>query len=71
MELKNGEWEKDINKDSLVIKYGLVDASVGSPVANDKFQFERVGYFNTDFDSKPGKLVFNLTCYLKTGYKGK
>jgi glutaminyl-tRNA synthetase len=26
-------------------------------LAGDKFQFQRLGYFNTDKDSMPGKLV--------------
>jgi glutaminyl-tRNA synthetase len=29
------------------------------------YQFERLGYFNVDLDSKPGKLVFNRTVTLK------
>ena len=31
----------------------------------DRWQFERMGYFCTDSDSKPGKLVFNRTLTLK------
>jgi len=38
----------------------LADATVGS-----RFQFERLGYFCVDPDSKPGKPVFNRTVALK------
>lgn len=31
----------------------------------DKFQFERIGFFSVDPDSKPNKLVFNRTVTLK------
>jgi glutaminyl-tRNA synthetase len=47
----------------------LVDAklepSLASAKAEDRYQFERVGYFCVDPDSKPGKLVFNRTLPLK------
>ena len=31
----------------------------------DHFQFQRLGYFNLDPDSKDGKLIFNRTVPLK------
>ena len=31
----------------------------------DRFQFQRLGYFCVDKDSKPGALVFNRTVGLK------
>jgi glutaminyl-tRNA synthetase len=37
-----------------------------SPLEN--FQFQRLGYFNVDPDSKPGKLVFNRTVPLKDSW---
>jgi glutaminyl-tRNA synthetase len=38
--------------------------------AEERFQFERHGYFVADqFDSKPGKLVFNRTVGLKDSWK--
>ena len=30
-----------------------------------RVQFQRIGYFCTDYDSRPGKLVFNRTVGLK------
>jgi glutaminyl-tRNA synthetase len=35
----------------------FVEPSLASSLAGDKFQFQRLGYFNTDKDSMPGKLV--------------
>ncbi len=34
----------------------------------DVYQFERLGYFSVDADSKPGKLVFNRTVTLKDSW---
>jgi glutaminyl-tRNA synthetase len=50
----------------------LTDAKLEPSLANakleDRFQFERVGYFCLDPDSKPGKLVFNRTLALKDSW---
>lgn len=43
---------------------GLVDARAG-----EHFQFERLGYFAVDPDSKPGALVFNRTVTLRDSWK--
>jgi len=34
----------------------------------DRFQFERLGYFAVDPDSRPGALVFNRTVTLKDSF---
>jgi glutaminyl-tRNA synthetase len=39
---------------------GLARAAIG-----ERFQFERLGYFCVDPDSRPGKLVFNRTVSLR------
>jgi len=36
--------------------------------AFDRFQFERLGYFCVDPDSRPGALVFNRTVTLKESF---
>jgi hypothetical protein len=38
------------------------------PKAFDRFQFERLGYFCVDPDSKPGSLVFNRTVTLRDSF---
>jgi glutaminyl-tRNA synthetase len=36
--------------------------------AFDRYQFERLGYFAVDPDSKPGALVFNRTVTLRESF---
>lgn len=54
-----------INPDSVVVQTGFIEPSLQSASAGERFQFERVGYFCVDPDSKPGKMVFNRTVGLK------
>jgi len=55
-----------LNPDSLKILTGCkVEPSLGSAIALDKFQFQRLGYFCVDYDSTASKLVFNRTVQLK------
>jgi glutaminyl-tRNA synthetase len=42
-----------------------LEPSLASAQVQDRYQFERVGYFCVDPDSKPGHLVFNRTLPLK------
>ncbi|KAM9272190.1 glutamine--tRNA ligase [Cariama cristata] len=61
-----GGFLSDLNPDSLrVVHNALVDSSVLSARPFEKFQFERLGYFSVDPDSKEGKMVFNRTVTLK------
>ncbi|MGA3372134.1 MAG: glutamine--tRNA ligase/YqeY domain fusion protein [Terracidiphilus sp.] len=59
----------NLNPNSLEI---LTDAKLEPSLANakleDRFQFERVGYFCLDPDSTAGNLVFNRTLPLKDGW---
>ena len=55
-----------LNPDSLTILKGCkVEPSLGAASALDKFQFQRLGYFCVDYDSRPDALVFNRTVGLK------
>ena len=55
-----------INPNSLEIVQGTrVEPSLKSASAGERFQFERLGYFCVDPDSKPGSLVFNRTVTLR------
>ena len=68
------ETEKDfrdlLNPDSLkVIQHAKIEpylAEIAKP--EDKFQFQRIGYFCVDPDSTPEKLVFNRTIGLKDSW---
>ena len=55
-----------INPNSLnVIKEAYLEPFLAHATLNDKYQFQRLGYFTLDPDSKDGKLVFNKTVGLK------
>lgn len=55
-----------INPDSLTIKTNCyVEKFLAEQKPLSYFQFQRIGYFNLDPDSKDGKLVFNRTVSLK------
>jgi glutaminyl-tRNA synthetase len=56
------------NDDSWTIKQGFVEDAMKNVKVQDKFQFIRNGYFNTD-EPKDGKLNFNEIVPLKSSYK--
>ena len=66
---EGGTWLDNLNRDSLQtlgsvkLEPAMKDAAAGSV-----FQFERMGYFAVDPDSKPAMPVFNRTVTLKDSY---
>ena len=55
-----------INPNSLkVIKYAYLEPHLGQASPNESYQFQRLGYFTLDSDSRAGQLVFNKTVGLK------
>ncbi|MFC3414579.1 glutamine--tRNA ligase/YqeY domain fusion protein [Algoriphagus hitonicola] len=55
-----------INPDSLkIIKEAYLEPYLANATMDEKFQFQRLGYFTLDPDSESGKLVFNKTVGLK------
>lgn len=59
-------WKKHVNPNSLEVLTGCrVEPSLASAQPLDRMQFERMGYFCADLDSKPDALVFNRTITLK------
>ena len=65
------DWRKNLNPDSLKIVRAFVEPSLLDVSAGTRVQFERVGYFCADPDSKPGEPVFNRTVTLKDSFKIK
>ena len=56
----------NLNPQSLeVLENCRAEPSLAAGVAGDRFQFERLGYFCVDRDSRPGALVFNRTVSLR------
>ncbi len=60
------DYRDELNPASLeVLKACKLEPSVANTLPGARFQFERLGYFCVDPDSKPGALVFNRTVTLK------
>lgn len=55
----------DCNKDSLTVVNAFADKVFEDVKIYDKFQFERIGFFSVDTDSRKGHVVFNKTVGLK------
>ncbi len=59
-----------LNPESLRVITGCkLEPSLATAEPLDKFQFQRLGYFCVDYDSRPGKLVFNRTVQLRDTWK--
>jgi glutaminyl-tRNA synthetase len=59
-----------INPNALEVVTGCkLEPSLGAAQPGARFQFERLGYFCVDPDSKAGRPVFNRTVTLKDSYK--
>jgi glutaminyl-tRNA synthetase len=56
----------NLNPNSLeILTSAKLEPSLAGANAGDRYQFERLGYFCADPDSKPGALVFNRTVPLR------
>ncbi len=66
-ELEEGQdFTANLNPNSLeAIPDAKVEPSLASAAAGTRYQFERLGYFCVDRDSRPGRPVFNRTVALK------
>jgi glutaminyl-tRNA synthetase len=63
---KDRDFRELLNPDSLkVLTNCYVEEELKDAVPYDHFQFQRIGYFNVDPDSRNGRLVFNRTVSLK------
>lgn len=60
-------WLQDLNPNSLSVHSALIDPSVVDLKQLDRVQFERLGFYVLDPDSKPqeGIYIFNKTVGLK------
>ncbi len=54
-----------INPNSLNVKEAFLEPSLETATVGERFQFQRLGYFNVDDDSTSEKLVFNKTVGLR------
>ena len=65
---KDKDFMEYLNPNSLTIKTGYLEPSLADVKVGEQFQFQRLGYFNVDDDSKPEKLVFNKTVGLRDSW---
>ena len=69
------DFKNHLNPESLEVnKKAMLEESLSGVKVGDQVQFERVGYFRVDEESKPDKLVFNRTITLRDNWekvKGK
>ncbi len=74
-EYPGGDKEKDfmefLNPDSLKVITGYLEPSLAGAKVGDRFQFQRMGYFNVDSDSRERKMVFNRTVGLRDSWAKK
>ena len=64
------DFKASLNPDSFKVLQAYVEPSLAAAVADQKFQFERFGYFVADrLDHAPGKPVFNKVTGLKDAWK--
>lgn len=65
-----GEFTDYINPNSLqIIENAKLEPELKNAELDQRFQFERVGYFTLDKDSTPDKPVFNRTASLRDSWK--
>ncbi|WP_422858191.1 glutamine--tRNA ligase/YqeY domain fusion protein [Flagellimonas sp. S174] len=62
---KDKEFMDFVNPNSLQKITGHLEPSLKDAKPGDRFQFQRLGYFNVDLDSTPEHLVFNRTVTLR------
>lgn len=63
---KDIDFKEFLNENSLKVLTGCkLEPSLKDAKEGERFQFQRLGYFCVDKDSKPGALVFNRTVGLK------
>ena len=68
---KDRDFMEFLNPESLQVVKGYVEPGLAEAQPLDHFQFQRIGYFNLDPDSKPGALVFNRTVPLRDTWSKK
>ena len=69
---ENGDFLRDLNPDSLVeLPHCAIEPYVAEAQAGTQVQFERMGYFSIDQDSRPGKLLMNRVATLRDTWANK
>jgi glutaminyl-tRNA synthetase len=66
---KDKDYMEFVNPDSLEIINAFVEPSLQAAKIGERFQFQRLGYFNVDDDTTTAHLVFNKTVGLRDSWK--
>ncbi|WP_179317169.1 glutamine--tRNA ligase/YqeY domain fusion protein [Winogradskyella undariae] len=66
---KDKDFMELLNPKSLTLKTAYLEPSLADVKVGEQFQFQRLGYFNVDNDSKAEKLVFNKTVGLRDSWE--
>ncbi len=66
---KDSDFLEFINPDSLTVVDGYAEPAIQEMETGQPIQFQRIGYFTKDTDSRGDSLVFNRTVTLKDSYK--
>jgi len=66
---EGADFTASVNPDSReILSHCFVEAGLAAAQPGDRFQFERMGYFCVDPDSRDGALVFNRTVTLRDSW---
>jgi glutaminyl-tRNA synthetase len=66
------DWLASLNPAAKRVVRAVVEPTLATAAADDRFQFERHGYFVADrIDHRPGAPVFNLAVTLKDSWAKK
>ena len=68
---KDKDYMAFVNPDSLEVITAFLEPSLQSAKIGDRFQFQRLGYFNVDDDSTANNLVFNKIVGLRDSWAKK
>jgi glutaminyl-tRNA synthetase len=68
---KDKDYMEFVNPDSLEIIHAFLEPSLQVAKIGERFQFQRLGYFNVDDDSTADNLVFNKIVGLRDSWGGK
>ncbi|MCK9616600.1 MAG: glutamine--tRNA ligase/YqeY domain fusion protein [Lentimicrobiaceae bacterium] len=62
------DFKSNLNPGSLISIMGKMEPSLATALPDEKYQFERIGYFCVDKDSSAERLLFNRTVSLKDSW---
>lgn len=68
---KDKDFMEFVNPDSLEVIHAFLEPSLQTAKVGERFQFQRLGYFNVDYDATPEALVFNKIVGLRDSWTKK